>query len=457
MRGILLVAAACLLVALPAAADAPAYLPVQGVLADDEGAPVDGEVSIRFALYTAELGGTELWFETQTVLVEDGLFTAYLGDETALGLELFRDHGVVWLGVKVDTDPEMNRFQVATTGFAAFAQYAGDAASLGGTPASEYRTTSSTVDWTELAGVPAELADGLDADTTYSAGAGLTLTGTEFAADQAAVEGWARGACYDTVAELRAELDTVYADAAHVHGWSTLTGVPAGFADGVDDDTTYDWSTLPGIPAGFADGVDDDTNTTYTAGSGLALTGTQFSADTAVVQARVAGTCAAGSSIRVIDAAGNVTCETDDDTAAPGTAFSTSDIRFYTNHHYHSEYVHYYANTSYLFPALIGHGYFYASLPIPDTFAGRDVRVGTVTIRHNCSTGEYIDTSYLWSDSVVGSQIVRMADATDHSGTGSYSLVFNNTFSPSLGIALYLTADDAAGYCMVSATADYSY
>ncbi len=40
------------------------------------------------------------------------------------------------------------------------------------------------------------------------------------------------------------------------------------------------WSGLSGVPAGFADGVDNDTDTTYTAGSGLTLSGTQFSLNT---------------------------------------------------------------------------------------------------------------------------------------------------------------------------------
>ena len=61
-----------------ASANAPAFLPVQGVLADAGGAPVDGDVSMRFALYTADVGGTELWNETQTVPVASGLFTVYL-------------------------------------------------------------------------------------------------------------------------------------------------------------------------------------------------------------------------------------------------------------------------------------------------------------------------------------------------------------------------------------------
>lgn len=54
-----------------------------------------------------------------------------------------------------------------------------------------------------------------------------------------------------------------------------------------------------------------DQNTTYTAGPGLTLSGTQFSADTSYLQRRVTGTCSSGSSIRTIAQDGTVTCETD--------------------------------------------------------------------------------------------------------------------------------------------------
>ncbi len=260
MRKILFSVAAGLLWAAPASADAPAFMPVQGVLASTDGTPVDGEVDIRFALYTADIGGTELWFETQSVLVEQGFFTAYLGDVTTLDLSVFRDNENVWLGVRVGTDLEMARFQVASTGFAGFAQYCGDSATLGGVAAGDFLTTSSTlsVDWANVTGVPGNLSDG-DDDTTYSAGTGLTLTGTTFSADQSAIEGWAQGVCYDSSAELRSVLDTVYADVSHSHAWGSITSMPADFADGVDNDTTYTWGTLPGMPAGFSDGVDNDT------------------------------------------------------------------------------------------------------------------------------------------------------------------------------------------------------
>ncbi|MFQ5666133.1 MAG: hypothetical protein ACE5I7_06830, partial [Candidatus Binatia bacterium] len=78
------------------------------------------------------------------------------------------------------------------------------------------------------------------------------------------------------------------------------------------------WSGLTGVPAGFADSVDDDT--TYSAGSGLTLSGNQFSVNTSTVQHRVSGTCPAGSSIRAIAQDGVVACESDDNSGGDITA-----------------------------------------------------------------------------------------------------------------------------------------
>ena len=41
-------------------------------------------------------------------------------------------------------------------------------------------------------------------------------------------------------------------------GWSSITGMPGGFSDGIDNDTTdTNWENLTNVPAGFSDGIDN--------------------------------------------------------------------------------------------------------------------------------------------------------------------------------------------------------
>lgn len=104
------------------------------------------------------------------------------------------------------------------------------------------------------------------------------------------------------------------------------TGTMTLRVDGVSVDTALtpiDWSRLTSVPAGFADGTDD--NTTYSAGNQLALAGTSFAvlegadsgldADTldgfqgTAYQRRVSGTCADDEMLRGIAEDGTAICD----------------------------------------------------------------------------------------------------------------------------------------------------
>jgi hypothetical protein len=90
-----------------------------------------------------------------------------------------------------------------------------------------------------------------------------------------------------------------------------VTAGAAGFAP---------WDGVTDKPAGFADNVDNDT--TYSAGAGLTLNNTQFRVDTAAIQARVSGSCNPGSSIQVIYDDGTVFCEADDNSGGTVTSIT---------------------------------------------------------------------------------------------------------------------------------------
>lgn len=197
-------------------AEAPAVVPVQTTLFDAAGEPLDGTVSVRAALFDASEGGAVLHEETQDVAFEGGNGTLYVGRSSSLDLDLFRLHGRVWLALEVDGDALEPRLEVGTVPFAAFAARARDTASVSGVPSSAFASASDTLSWSQLEGVPADIADGDDGQVP-AAGTGVSITpGGEVALDRPHVDGLATAACYDTVAELRAALDDDYAPADSV-------------------------------------------------------------------------------------------------------------------------------------------------------------------------------------------------------------------------------------------------
>jgi hypothetical protein len=115
-----LVLSTILIVLAPASlrAQVPLTINHQGYLTSDAGSPVTGTRSMTFAIYNVVVAGTALWTETQSVVVTNGVFNAYLGDAMALPDSIF-DGQELYLGVKVGTDSEMTpRIRLTTVPYA---------------------------------------------------------------------------------------------------------------------------------------------------------------------------------------------------------------------------------------------------------------------------------------------------------------------------------------------------
>ncbi|MCS7209821.1 MAG: hypothetical protein NZ874_09645 [Fimbriimonadales bacterium] len=128
------------------------------------GAPQTGTFNMRFTLFSVPNGGTPLGNGpiALSVPVTSGLFTVSLnfGPLTLWG------GAPRWLQIEVADPPNSTnyvplnpRVEIRPTPYSFFAYSA---------------------PWSGLIGVPAGFADGIDNDTTYSAGAGLQLSGTTF-------------------------------------------------------------------------------------------------------------------------------------------------------------------------------------------------------------------------------------------------------------------------------------
>jgi len=82
----------------------PGAIPIQGRLTDAGGNPLaDGDYSVTFRLYESETGGTPICADTNTVTVQDGLFSSYMDYcyDDLYGQK-------VWLAVEVEGDGEMS-------------------------------------------------------------------------------------------------------------------------------------------------------------------------------------------------------------------------------------------------------------------------------------------------------------------------------------------------------------
>ena len=189
----------------------------QGRLTDGSG-PANGTYDFEFRLYDAQSGGAQVGsiLTQNDIPVTQGLFTVVLdfGTGRFIGDALWLEIGVR-PGNSGGFTPLTPRQALTSMPYALYAPSSG---------------TAGSIPWANVTGMPAGFADGIDNDTQYSAGTGLTLSGTQFS------------------------LLTTYQ--------LPQTGCSYGF---VPKWNTWGWSCLA------------DNDTSYTVGTGLERAGTQFS------------------------------------------------------------------------------------------------------------------------------------------------------------------------------------
>ena len=88
-------------------AQIPHTISYQGLLTDASGNPKpDGNYQFTFYLYETSSGGSSIWSEVKTLPVSKGLFSTSLGDTSPFGSSVLFDKPY-WLGIKVETEPEL--------------------------------------------------------------------------------------------------------------------------------------------------------------------------------------------------------------------------------------------------------------------------------------------------------------------------------------------------------------
>jgi hypothetical protein len=153
----------------------------------ENGAPANGIYDLQFRLFDGYSGGNQFGppLTYEDLVISNGVFQLYLdfgamaftGDER--WLEVAARPGTSTdefqlLAGRQRMDPVPYAIYAATADIAAMALKASNAVSAANAD------TATTVLWSGLQNAPAGFADGIDNDTTYTAGAGLTLNRTQF-------------------------------------------------------------------------------------------------------------------------------------------------------------------------------------------------------------------------------------------------------------------------------------
>lgn len=99
-------------------AEIPRIINYQGKLTDTDGKPVsDGAYSVTFRIYDQGAGGSPLWYETQSLTTQKGIFSTQIGATKDLNLSFDKPY---YLGIQVGSDAEMTPRQPFSSSAYAF-------------------------------------------------------------------------------------------------------------------------------------------------------------------------------------------------------------------------------------------------------------------------------------------------------------------------------------------------
>jgi hypothetical protein len=109
-------------------ASVPSLINYQGKLTAGDGSCINDTVRMTFSIYPDTLGSGAEWSETQTqVVIKDGVFSVLLGIVDSIPASVFGG-SVKFLGVQVESDPEMTPLRPIVSSGYAFRSQASDTA-----------------------------------------------------------------------------------------------------------------------------------------------------------------------------------------------------------------------------------------------------------------------------------------------------------------------------------------
>lgn len=231
----------------PAFAAAPApLLTYSGYLHDSAGAPVTGSTTLVFSFYTTAGGASALWQDTVTVLPSsDGYFSAVIGANSGNLLDPAQFTQALWMGIQVSTDAaEMSpRIELTSTPYALTADWAYLTSKPSAFPPTAHThaggdvtsavAAANSAPWTGITGKPSTFPPSAHTH------AGTDVTSAVASATDAANLGGHPASYFSAVGHTHPGTDITSTVASATNAasvpWSGITGMPAGFADGVDN------------------------------------------------------------------------------------------------------------------------------------------------------------------------------------------------------------------------------